>query len=537
MKNKYFILAITFLCLLMGQSSFGQLDQGDFTGGGRDNVLYQLDASTGLMNPIEGAELDTWKAENGMTYATDDTGNLYADINNDGHFDKDEAIDWESNITNPTSDTTTNTSNTSSSSSDSEGSWGSWGGGYAGLSTGGSGGGSNDDSNDVASSDNSGYPSVGGFGALPPYNYTGNGDNGYPVTENNNPSPTNTNDPPLLFNGGNICVSNDPTWYLDKDGDGYDDDTKTAATSPGSDWVQGMSKGKDCDDSIWSDDNINCTEKKPWYLDNDGDGWHSQVKQAKESPGTKWKDTTNDIDCNDARYSLANDCSKADPCAEIQNILNYKTRYNSNLKTRVDDLKSVVNRYPNLKEEGYEITKNMNFDETYRYGFDKVLTGTKYEVGLQTAGSIIGGFHSHPSTGVPIFSFQDLRHLLHLYEDAKPQYKQDVFDGVVAKDAQGNVNVYILKVDDIAKLKAQVNAIWTHPDYAKYKTDKTDKPRIKAIHDDQAEIFDKSNGEIEKSFLEQFPTAGISIYKADASVSSFSKLTLNNSVVTPTPCN
>ena len=205
MKNKYFILAITFLCLLMGQNSFGQLDPGDFTGGGRDNVLYQFDASTGLMNPLEGAELDTWKDENGIMYATDDTGNLYADINDDGHFDKDEDIDWESNMTNPTSDTTTNTSNTSSSSSNSEGSWGSWGGGYAGLSTGGSGDDDNNDSSNlIASTDNSTYSGDGGFVTLSPLNYTGNGDNNYLVTENSNPSPTNTNDQPLYFNQGNI---------------------------------------------------------------------------------------------------------------------------------------------------------------------------------------------------------------------------------------------------------------------------------------------------------------------------------------------
>ena len=92
----------------------------------------------------------------------------------------------------------------------------------------------------------------------------------------------------------------------------------------------------------------------------------------------------------------------------------------------------------------------------------------------------------------------------------------------------------MLKVDDIDVLRDQVDAVWNHPDYAKYTTEEE---RRKAIHKDQAEIFDKSNGQIEKSFLEQFPTAGISLYKADASVNSFSKLTLNNGVVTPTPCN
>lgn len=161
-----------FLCLLVSERSFGQLDQGDFIGGGRDNVLYQFDASTGLMNPIEGAELDTWEAENGMTYATDDNGNLFADINNDGHFDRDEAIDWESNMTNTTSSTTTNTSSTSSSSSDSEGSFVSWGGGYSSQPTSDP---DDDSSNDVASSDSSqpSYPSGTSLGTSSTSNYSG----------------------------------------------------------------------------------------------------------------------------------------------------------------------------------------------------------------------------------------------------------------------------------------------------------------------------------------------------------------------------
>lgn len=53
---------------------------------------------------------------------------------------------------------------------------------------------------------------------------------------------------------------------------------------------------------------------------------------------------------------------------------------------------------------------------------------------------------------------------------------------------------------------------------------------------DQAKIYAKSNGELEKSFLDQFKDFGISLYKADATTSSFSKLALNNlKTVTSTP--
>jgi hypothetical protein len=104
-----------------------------------------------------------------------------------------------------------------------------------------------------------------------------------------------------------------------------------------------ISRGTDCDDNIWSYDNIDCSEKKTWYLDEDNDGWYSQVQQAELNPGTGWKEApVSGIDCNDAKHSLTNDCNIADPCAEIKNVVNYKGRYSNNLKSSINYLKGVV---------------------------------------------------------------------------------------------------------------------------------------------------------------------------------------------------
>lgn len=55
---------------------------------------------------------------------------------------------------------------------------------------------------------------------------------------------------------------------------------------------------------------------KIWYLDNDGDGYHSQLVFAIESPGTNWKETTNGKDCDDLLKDLATNCRLEldDPC-------------------------------------------------------------------------------------------------------------------------------------------------------------------------------------------------------------------------------
>ena len=45
-----------------------------------------------------------------------------------------------------------------------------------------------------------------------------------------------------------------------------------------------------------------------WYLDYDGDGYHGSTYQAVDSPGDKWKTTTNGVDCDDARSQYTTVC-------------------------------------------------------------------------------------------------------------------------------------------------------------------------------------------------------------------------------------
>ncbi|MBD0726697.1 hypothetical protein B6A10_16115, partial [Flavobacterium sp. L1I52] len=223
-----------------------------------------------------------------------------------------------------------------------------------------------------------------------------------------------------------------------------------------------------------------------------------------------------------------------DPCDDIKKLLNFSSdNSTNNLKSNINLLKDSVNASVNIQEKGFEITKRLNADDTYRYEFIPSPLGSEFEIKVNTGSYHVGVFHSHPSTGVPMFSFQDLKTLIDIYDDASDSRKAEVFIGLVAKDPDGNVNVYMLKIDNIDDLRTAVNDIWDNPGYANL----ADEDRIKAIHKNQNETFDNSSGQIEKSFLEQFPSAGVSIYKADNSLNSFSKLTLENNEVKPNPCN
>ncbi|SHH23543.1 hypothetical protein SAMN05444372_1392, partial [Flavobacterium micromati] len=147
--------------------------------------------------------------------------------------------------------------------------------------------------------------------------------------------------------------------------------------------------------------------------------------------------------------------------------------------------------------------------------------------------SYVGGLHSHPSDGYAMFSFQDIRFLLNVYDETSSTRKGEVFNGLVCKDNAGNTNTYMLKIDNIDALRTKVDDVWDEPKYEGL----SEKDKITAIHIKQAKLYKKSSGNLEKSFIEQFKDFGISLYKADETKNSFNKLTLNNSIITSIPCN
>ncbi|OUD31369.1 hypothetical protein FPG59_15100 [Flavobacterium sp. FPG59] len=223
-----------------------------------------------------------------------------------------------------------------------------------------------------------------------------------------------------------------------------------------------------------------------------------------------------------------------DPCAQIKGLLDYDSTESINLKSNINWLKDKVNAGVNNKEAGVEVTKVMNPDETFKYEFTQVSANDQFSISMSTNYDNVGGFHSHPSDGDAMFSFGDIRFLLSVYDEARSYRKEEAFTGLVAKDAAGNTNVYMLKIENIESLRTQINSVWNSEKYTKFQNEKE---RIKAIHLDQAIKYSKSNGNLEKSFLEQFKDFGIELFKADATTDHFDKLTLNNSTVTPTPCN
>jgi hypothetical protein len=182
----------------------------------------------------------------------------------------------------------------------------------------------------------------------------------------------------------------------------------------------------------------------------------------------------------------------------------------------------------------------MNPDETFKYEYTQISSENKFSVPLSIGSSYIGGAHSHPDDGYAMFSFADVKFLMEAYDNASWSRKEDVFFMVVCKDDAGVTNTYTIKVDSFGELTTQVNAIWNNPDYIGL----TDKAKLDKIHEKQADKYEKSKGNLERSFLEQFGEFGISLYKANDELTSWDNLKLENNVsglglglLTKKPCN
>ncbi|MDR7211650.1 hypothetical protein [Flavobacterium piscis] len=108
------------------------------------------------------------------------------------------------------------------------------------------------------------------------------------------------------------------TWYMDFDGDGYHSYTQDKARHPGTFW-NSSTKGLDCDDKD-ATKTTDCSGNLPlkgWFLDNDRDGYFAEVQTSTTKPTTpgNWTDVmTKGPDCNDAVASADNSvCSVATP--------------------------------------------------------------------------------------------------------------------------------------------------------------------------------------------------------------------------------
>jgi predicted chitinase len=110
------------------------------------------------------------------------------------------------------------------------------------------------------------------------------------------------------------CVAIERPWYLDNDGDGWHSKIEPAIDSPGLNY-KNTTSGEDCDDNNPA---VTSNCYKYYYIDNDGDDWDSGMIFAKDDNGGKYKTSTSGSVCDDnpttgGNVHKLNKCSKCEP--------------------------------------------------------------------------------------------------------------------------------------------------------------------------------------------------------------------------------
>lgn len=228
---------------------------------------------------------------------------------------------------------------------------------------------------------------------------------------------------------------------------------------------------------------------------------------------------------------------KTTPCDELKAITD---TLKSNKKAEIEWLKGKVN---DVVEHGVEIKKVLNADESFSYVPNRVSSASAFDVALATGRFYVYWMHSHPKDiSYGMFSFGDVKFIRNAYQETLPDRQPEATVIVVCQDPNNPAikNTYALKVDNFDTLNMAVDVIWNNAKYA----GKTDAQKIDLIHKDQAIKYDYYGPELEFSFLTQFQNFGISLYKANADLTSWTKLELESNpnflppfIVTEKPCN
>ena len=102
-----------------------------------------------------------------------------------------------------------------------------------------------------------------------------------------------------------------------------------------------------------------------------------------------------------------------------------------------------------------------------------------------------------------------------------------------------NPNVYALFIEDAQQLQTQLNNMWNASIYNRPGI--SDEDKIDLIHKDMGDLYEKNKNNLEAFFLQYTASFGVSLYKANNNVTSWSKLELSNltgtQIAFPNPCN
>lgn len=154
----------------------------------------------------------------------------------------------------------------------------------------------------------------------------------------------------------------------------------------------------------------------------------------------------------------------------------------------------------------------------------------KLFINIPTGNNIYGAAHTHPQTALPMFSFSDVLTLQKLYSQCNPEYSADVVFMLLNNDG----SAYAIKVNNLEVLKELTN------NYL-FATKMTGRQNQIKKADEEFGRYLKNSTNLERAFLEFFPSNALSMYRVTGDFTGYTKLSLpentSSSIIDKTPCN
>lgn len=182
-----------------------------------------------------------------------------------------------------------------------------------------------------------------------------------------------------------------------------------------------------------------------------------------------------------------------------------------------------------------------------------LVTGNSGSAPLTKGWNWRGGMHIHTTAGYGMYSWGDVQSLAECYDYAAPANQPFVTNIMICNilipttNPSQNCNIYAIKVDNYTTLTNAINTVLNDPKYGIPPSGdiiKDKEEKIKKIHRVQYDLYKAAGDDnLEESFLRQFASYGISLYKKKSLVNNTStenwvKLTLDllTNTITETPC-
>jgi hypothetical protein len=220
------------------------------------------------------------------------------------------------------------------------------------------------------------------------------------------------------------------------------------------------------------------------------------------------------------------------PCGKLKNLL--KKPQPDIKSTIINNLRPNINVNPNGEKAAYlQKLPNGTMGTTVSY------PTTFGQIGIKTGSNFYSAIHTHPKNRQPMFSWSDIYVLYKMNLNLEQHNAGLASFLLVCEDDNGDFQTYAISFDSIGN---SIENVLNDPQYAGMSHLDIVKIMDKKLYDKY--VKEENSGftpNYEKAFLKFLDGNNISLYKANESLTEWSKLNLNEepntSTVVPTPCN